>query len=185
MKTTKIRGSLLCYARAKPEEIQACFTDFGHDWVLNKNIFQRRFDSYTFELLSPKEQKIGVTLVLLKLFKMQFEQIVRTVPGESIEIRAVSSSGCNTRTLWEFKELETGVTESKVSFTLEVPWFLGWAQIPLRMLWIYIRKKSWKSDKAMLERRHSLLSQGFGDKGLYPTAGWKNRAEPSEIPIGV
>ncbi len=185
MNRTRIKGSLFFYTQAKPKDIQACFTDFGHDWVVNKNIFQRKFDSYKFEILSPKEQKIGVTLVLFKLFKIQFDQIIRVVPGESIEICAINHSGFNTRTLWEFKELNRDITEIKVSFCLEVPQLLGWAKIPLKALWIYIRKKSWKSDQAMLERRHFLLTLGFGEGGVSPQNSLVNKAAPSAVPMGV
>ncbi|MBI1979462.1 MAG: hypothetical protein HYS58_01720 [Elusimicrobia bacterium] len=185
MRKTEIQVQVTHRAHTTPEEIQSCYLDYGHEWVFHKNIFYRDFGSSKYEIVSPSELKIGVTLVLFKAFKMRFDQEVRIHHGASIHSRAVNEWGYGVQCAWEFKELGNSVTEVQTTYRVEVPWFLGWCQMPLAWLWTYIRNKSWESDRTMLERRQELIALGFGDRGVYPTGRQWTSAKPSALPVGI
>ena len=122
-------------------------------------------------------------MVIVGIIRLRFHQIVSVIPGKKMVSEGKNIFGYNLSSVWELKEMGNGITQVHADYVIELPWFLGFLGAPLSWFLKEVRKKSWRKDQAMLERRNELLRLGFGDGGQSPKNRWRQAAE-SFIPRG-
>lgn len=183
MKTKTVELTVIHHARCSAVEVQNLYRDYGHEWVSYRGIFiSRKYDSAKYEILSPQEHHLTVTLVICGIFRLHFHQNVTILHGKRIVNEGNNIFGFRINSEWDLAETENGITEVKATYKIELPWILGFLEIPLRLFIAEIRRRSWTNDQVMLERRNELLRLGFGDGGNYPENRWILKAQPSSIP---
>lgn len=186
MKTARVEIVILHEAKTTPEEIQKLYTDYGHEWVFHKGVFvSRKYDASHYEILSPHEHRLAVTLAVLGVIRLRFLQSVSVVPGVRIASEGRNIFGYSLGSVWELKKIEGGMTRVRAVYSVELPWFLGFLSAPLKWFLKEMRRKSWIKDRLMLERRSELLGLGFGDGGKHPEDRWLPKAASSPIPQGA
>lgn len=117
---------------------------------------------------------------------MEFHQRVIFISDKRIVSEGKKNNfACSLSSIWDLKEIEPGLTEVQSTYTLEVPWFLGFMKGWVCLLLSNLRKESWIMDEKILERRSELMKFGFDEKGQYPKNRWLDNALPSPFPSGM